>query len=138
MDDDSEADACTEANMSAISNVSVNNARLYIHSSTCFSPRSHVLWTLPREWELHCKTSLFTDDNSLYGIGNRIFDVYIQVTKLFSHDTWEMTPELYIHTCLLIITCDEVASLMFVCDQHKIQGYKKPFLAESKPKVELQ
>jgi hypothetical protein len=28
MDDDSEADACTEANMSAISSVSANNARI--------------------------------------------------------------------------------------------------------------
>jgi len=81
MDDDSEADACTEANMSAISNVSANNARLYIHNSTCFSPRSHVLWTLPREWELHCKTSLFTDDNSLYSIGNHFVMVYFMVLR---------------------------------------------------------
>ncbi|KAJ6854419.1 disease resistance protein [Populus alba x Populus x berolinensis] len=43
MDDHSEADACTEANMSAISNVSANNGRLFIHNSTCFSPRSHLV-----------------------------------------------------------------------------------------------
>jgi len=26
---------------------------------------------------------IFTDDNSLHSIGNRLFDVYIQVTKIF-------------------------------------------------------
>ena len=39
---------------------------------------------------------IFTDDNSLYSIGNRLFDVYIQTCI-----------ELYVQTCLLIITCDE-------------------------------
>jgi len=33
MDDDTEADAYTEANMSAISNVSTDNARLYIYTT---------------------------------------------------------------------------------------------------------
>jgi hypothetical protein len=61
---------------------------LYIHNSTCFSPLALTYYGLCLVNEnytvkLQLSEIIFTDDNSLNSIGNRLFDVYIQVTKLF-------------------------------------------------------
>lgn len=85
MDDNSEADAYTKTNKSAISNVSATIAQLY--TTARVSPLSLTYYGLclmngNYTVKLHFAEIIFTNDSSLTSLGKRIFDVYIQVTKL--------------------------------------------------------
>ncbi|KAL3597200.1 hypothetical protein D5086_008837 [Populus alba] len=81
MDDDSEADAYTKTNKSAISNVSATIAQLY--TTARVSPLSLTYYGLclmngNYTVKLHFAEIIFTNDSSLTSLGKRIFDVYIQ------------------------------------------------------------
>lgn len=88
MDDDSDSDAYIQANTSAISNVSAFNAQLY--TTARVSPVSLTyyglcLMTGNYTVKLHFAEIVFINDSSFNSLGKRIFDVYIQVTKVFHH-----------------------------------------------------
>lgn len=85
MDNDVDADNYIKTNTSAVSNVSVIKSELYTTARA--SPISLTYYGLclmngNYTVKLHFAEIIFTNDKSFYSLGERIFDVYIQVTWL--------------------------------------------------------
>lgn len=85
MDNDMDADIYIETNTSALSNVSMLNSELY--TTARVSPLSLTYYGLclmngNYTVKLHFAEIIFTNDRSFNSLGRRIFNVYIQVSKL--------------------------------------------------------
>jgi len=85
MDNDIDADIYIETNTSALSNVSLFDSELYTKARV--SPLSLTYYGLclmngNYTVMLHFAEIIFTNDRSFNSLGKRIFDVYIQVSKL--------------------------------------------------------
>lgn len=86
MDNDLDADAYITTNTSALKNVSASLLNLYKTART--SPVSLTYYGLclgngNYTVSLHFAEIVFTNDRSFNSLGKRIFDVYIQVIKIF-------------------------------------------------------
>lgn len=82
MDNDMDADTYIETNTSAISDVAGPHTELYMTAR--MSPLSltyYVLCLMNGNYtvRLHFAEIIFTNDRSFYSLGERVFDVYIQV-----------------------------------------------------------
>lgn len=90
MDNNIDGDDYIVTNTSTLSKVSAVHSKLY--TTARISPLSLTYYGLclmdgNYTVNLHFAEIIFKNDRSFYSLGKRIFDVYIQVTKLFSiHD----------------------------------------------------
>lgn len=86
MDNDVDADVYIETNTSALSNVSATYAELYTKARvTPMSLTYYGVCLINGNYtvNLHFAEIVFTNDSSFNSLGKRIFDVYIQVTKVY-------------------------------------------------------
>lgn len=87
MDNDVVSDVYIQTNTSTLSNVSADSLELY--RTARVSPLSLTFYGLclgngNYTVKLHFAEIIFKNDSSLYSLGKRIFDVYIQVSLLCS------------------------------------------------------